>query len=91
MINRRPDPIPPTVEEILATLRAKMPEGDEGVFCKADLVAILEVGESRANYLLRKWRSDRLIEPAGKVSRSNAWGDTRRVCAYRLVESEEER
>lgn len=79
-----------TLEEIIAGVQAQMPAEDDGAFCLSDLRKHTGLTENEASRLLRKLRNAGTIEPAGRVSRTDGWGDKRRVHAYRLVKQDEE-
>lgn len=76
---------PPTLEEIIAGVQEQIPPEDRGAFCLGDLRKHLDLSENEGTRLLRKLRNAGIIEPAGRVSRIDGWGDKRRVHAYRLV------
>lgn len=78
---------PPALEEIIAKIKEQIP-ADERAFCRGDVIKALGMTEREGNNLLRSWRAQGLVEPAGKVTRVNPWGDHKRVEAYRLVEDD---
>ena len=78
---------PPTLEEIIAKIKEQIP-AEEGAFCRGDVLRALGLTEGQTNNLVRRWRDQGLIIPAGKVTRVNPWGDHKRVPAYRLAEDD---
>lgn len=80
---------PPTLEEIIGEIKKRLPPEGRGAFCRGDLIRILGYDDNEATNLVRAWRGKGLIEPAGKVTRINPWGDKKVVSAYRLVENEQ--
>ncbi len=79
-------PIPPTLDEIIAEIRKYLPESPEGAFCRGDVINALDISVAQADFLLESWREKGIARPAGKVNRTNAWGDSVRVAAYTFVE-----
>ena len=86
---KKVDTSPPdfTLDEIIAQIKKHLPESPEGAFCRGDVMGALNLNAAKADWLLESWRDDGTIVPAGKVNRTNAWGDSVRVAAYRFAEN----
>jgi len=72
----------PSLDEIIAEIKSHLPESPEGAFCRGDIINALNLSVGKADWLLRSWRREGIVVPAGKVNRTNAWGDSIRVVAY---------
>lgn len=76
---------PPTLDEVIAEIKKHLPESPEGAFCRSDVMNALSLSATKADWRLKRWREDGTIVPAGKINRTNAWGDCVRVAGYTFV------